>query len=478
MLGFNGGLIGKDQTTSRTISVPGVWTLQEQMEAVRNNLWPSDPIVTNGLVLNLDAGQQDSYPGSGTTWTDLSGNGNNGTLVNGVGYNSGNGGYLVFDGSNDYVNSTSISSQFTSDITVEAWVYLSSYPGDWVRIIGTGGNSGVFGGNRTFGLWYNGPFSGRILWQRYGAGDPSIFPVSPTLSIGTWHHIVATTSGSSHVLYLNASSIGTATAAGPWAASGENITIGFAGFHAYHNGRMSNLRLYNRALSAAEIQQNYNALKSRYPGGDPDYDKVSLLLRMNGSNGSTTFTDGSINNFTVTVFGNAQVTTTDPKFGTGSLTLDGSGDYLTLPANAAFQFGTGDFTVECWVYVNSGNSNKGLFTFGTTNSGLAVLIYLNQWYLTTAGGGGTPMGGATTDTWQHLAVTRSGSSLRMFINGIQLGSTLSNSTNLSDNALKIGYYYTPTLGGFAFTIDARIDDFRVTKGLARYTSDFTPPGPL
>ena len=214
----------------------------------------------SGLVLALDAANSKSYPGSGTTWTDLSGNGNNGTLVNGVGYSASNLGSLVFDGSNDYVNSTSISSQFTSDITVEAWVYLSSYPGDWVRIIGTGGN----GGNRTFGLWYNGPSSGKILWQRYGAGDPSIFPDSPTLSIGTWHHIVATTLGSSHVLYLNASSIGTATASGPWAASGENITIGFAGFHTYHNGRMSNLRLYNRALTAQEIQQNYIATKSRF----------------------------------------------------------------------------------------------------------------------------------------------------------------------------------------------------------------------
>ena len=216
--------------------------------------------VRDGLVLYLDAANARSYPKSGTTWFDRSGNGNNGTLENGTGYSGDNFGSLVFDGTNDYVNSTSISSQFTSDITVEAWIYLSSYPGDWVRIIGTGGNGG---NNRTFGLWYNGP-SGKILWQRYGAGDPSIFPDSPTLSIGTWHHIVATTSGSSHVLYLNASSIGTATAAGPWAASGENITIGFAGFHTYHNGRMSNLRLYNRALSAAEISQNFNALRSRF----------------------------------------------------------------------------------------------------------------------------------------------------------------------------------------------------------------------
>jgi hypothetical protein len=204
---------------------------------------------------------------------------------------------------------------------------------------------------------------------------------------------------------------------------------------------------------------------------DPNFSSVSLLLRMDGTNGSTTFTDSSSNAFAVTAFGNAQVTTTDPRFGTGALALDGSGDYLTVAADADFQFGTGNFTVECWVYVNSsGNSNNGLFTFGGTSSGLAVAVYQGQWYLTTAGGGGTAMGSFTTGIWQHLAVARSGSSLRMFINGTQTGSTLTNSTNLSDNALKVGYYYSSS-----FSINARIDEFRVTKGIARYTSNFTPP---
>jgi hypothetical protein len=218
-----------------------------------------------GAQLERGSSVTDYYPTTsttktrGTTWTDVSlGGGNNGTLVNGPTYDSSNGGSIVFDGVNDYVTSTSISSQFTSDITAEAWLYMSSYPSDWVRIIGTGGN----GSNRTFGLWYN--VGGRILWQRYGAVDPSIFPESPSLSIGTWYHIVATTSGSSHALYLNASSIGTATASGPWAASGENITIGFSGFHTYHNGRMSNVRLYNRALTATEIQKNFNAQRGRF----------------------------------------------------------------------------------------------------------------------------------------------------------------------------------------------------------------------
>ena len=192
-----------------------------------------------------------------TVWNDLTGRGNNGTLTNGPTFSGANGGSLIFDGTNDYIQSGSFSNLLTADITVETWIYLTAASSDWVRIIGTGGN----GGNRTFGLWYSS--SSTLLWQRYGATDPSIQPPN-VLATGTWHHVAATTSGSSHTVYLNASSVGTATAAGPWTASGENITIGFAGIHTYHNGRISNAKIYNRALTATEIQQNFTALRGRY----------------------------------------------------------------------------------------------------------------------------------------------------------------------------------------------------------------------
>ena len=195
---------------------------------------------------------------------------------------------------------------------------------------------------------------------------------------------------------------------------------------------------------------------------DEHWSNVSLLLHMDGSNGSTTFTDSSANNFTITASGNAQITTTDPKFGTGALTLDGTGDYLTLPANSAFQLGTGNFTVECWVYVNSGNTNNGLFTFGTT---FAAYIYSGDWYLA-----GVSMGAVTTGAWQHLAVTRSGSDLRMFIDGTQIGATRTYGTDITANVLDIGWYFST-----AYTINAKIDEFRLTKGVARYITNFTAP---
>ena len=214
-------------------------------------------IVSSGLILNLDAASSKSYPGSGTTWSDLSGNGNNGTLTNSPTFNSSNQGSFVFSGTNHVVG-TSISSQLTTDMTAEAWILISATVGDWVRVVGTGGN----GGNRTFGLWIA-PNATTLLWQRYGTVDPALQP-STGLTLGQWSYIAATTSGSSHIVYLNGISIGSATASGPWGSSGENITIAFAGFHSYLNGRISNVKLYNRGLSQAEISQNFNALRGRY----------------------------------------------------------------------------------------------------------------------------------------------------------------------------------------------------------------------
>jgi hypothetical protein len=203
---------------------------------------------------------------------------------------------------------------------------------------------------------------------------------------------------------------------------------------------------------------------------DPNFSSVSLLLHMDGSNGSTTFTDSSSNAHAITVFGNARLTTADKRYGTAALTLDGTvGTYVRTPADTDFALGTGDFAVECWCRPTVVSSNDGLFTFGDANSGLFLAAFSSGWYLGTAGAGGTYMGTATAGVWQHIAVTRSGTSLRLFINGTQLGSTLTNSTNLTGNQLKIGYYYDSTFGFVGL-----IDEFRVSK-VARYTANFTPP---
>jgi hypothetical protein len=361
---------------------------------------------------------------------------------------------------------------FPGDFTIEVWFWAETsqpaYPA--VFEIGSYTNGILFrpyhsGG----GLWINGNNYGDFL-------NETLIPKQQ------WNHAAFVRSGSSFVCYLNGQIDKTATISttvnstlapsrfgGATHTSGQHLN-GYIDEVRVTKGFARYLAPFTPPTEPFPIAPDPEPEPEPPSGSDPDFSSVSLLLHMDGTNGSTTFTDSSSNAVSVTAGGNAQVSTTDPKYGTGCLTLDGSGGYLAVAADADFQFGTGDFTVECWVNPNSGNSNNGLFTFGGTNSGLAVAVYVGQWVLTTTGAGGFSMGAVTTGTWQHLAVARRGSSLRMFIDGTQIGSTLSNSTDLSDNALKVGYYYSSS-----FSINARIDEFRVTKGVARYTANFTPP---
>jgi hypothetical protein len=191
----------------------------------------SPSIVTNGLVLCLDAANTKSYPGSGTTWTDLSGRGNNGTLVNGVGYNSGNLGSLVFDGVDDYV----ITSTITSYKSLNMWVYLNSKDA-YLLDARNGSPSGYFwfpGGDANFGPDWD---------QFYINGQPVSLSLS-NIPTNVWFNF-----------YIRNTGIRTGTI---------NLFSRFTN-NEHQSGKYSLFSAYNRALSAAEIQQNYNALRGRF----------------------------------------------------------------------------------------------------------------------------------------------------------------------------------------------------------------------
>jgi hypothetical protein len=149
--------------------------------------------------------------------------------------------------------------------------------------------------------------------------------------------------------------------------------------------------------------------------------------------------------------------------------FDGSGDYLSLPTTPDLDFGTGDFTVECWVYITAFTAlqyepifaNSYLFYIGTSGQ---LLLFNGSTDVAT----GTN-GSVTTNTWYHIAWTRSSGTVRMFVNGSQTGSNATVTASIgSGNPNLIGRYSTTDLNGF-------IDDFRVTKGVARYTAAFTAP---
>jgi hypothetical protein len=216
-------------------------------------------VVQSGLVLNLDAGVSTSYPGSGTTWTDLSGNGNTGTLTNGPTYDSTNGGYIVFDGTNDYVNIVDAAIlDLTASITSEAWVFAVKSTGIQNVISKSSSiqNNGYIY-PRTDNGWNNCSFYLNIgTWTTLSTAWPSR---------NAWHHTAATYDGNAMSIYINGNLVASKSQTGAISTNTNALSIGDQpGYSEYFGGNLSNLRLYNRALTAAEVKQNFNALRGRF----------------------------------------------------------------------------------------------------------------------------------------------------------------------------------------------------------------------
>jgi hypothetical protein len=219
----------------------------------------------NGLVLCLDAGNTKSYPGSGTTWTDLSGRGNTGTLVNGPTYSSANGGSIVFDGSNDYVlvNSSASIPYGSTARTVSIWFYTNTTT--WAN---DANNLFFYGSNvngNAFGIDFS-TYPSMEVFTWGGAGRDLTF--STTYSQVGWKNITVTYNGSTTILiYENGTFTQTLTLTSACNTTSSDVYIGAVNpsiLTAYYDGRIANTKIYNRALSAAEVSQNFNALRGRY----------------------------------------------------------------------------------------------------------------------------------------------------------------------------------------------------------------------
>ena len=212
-------------------------------------------IITDGLVLYLDAANTKSYPGSGTTWSDLSGNNNNGTLVNGPTFNSANGGSIVFDGVNDYLvcpsnNSVDVNS-FTWSATVQG---LYNGVGCLLYI----GNP-VGGGILPYKV-----FIGVVSSKLYINYDGILFSFGNLVN-NMIYYLTITYDQNITNMYVNGIFVGSSTARTGTLTSKTNLFLASTiGIYEFFNGRIFNTLLYNRAISGTEVLQNYNATKSRY----------------------------------------------------------------------------------------------------------------------------------------------------------------------------------------------------------------------
>lgn len=215
----------------------------------------SPQVVTNGLVLALDAGNLKSYPGSGTIWSNLVGT-NNGTLTNGPTFSTTNGGSIVFDGTNDIVTTTLTSG---TSFTWSVWFRTNVISNGFRNIISIRTNSYMLmlldTSTSNMGFWASDTMTnGRSL---------NMGPISTNI----WYHATFLREGNSitngYKAYLNGSFRGSANT-GTWSSSDPIILGGRTDFSQFLNGNISNVQIYNRALSATEVAQNFNALRGRY----------------------------------------------------------------------------------------------------------------------------------------------------------------------------------------------------------------------
>jgi hypothetical protein len=219
-------------------------------------------------------------------------------------------------------------------------------------------------------------------------------------------------------------------------------------------------------------------LAKTYVEGDLNYSNVSLLLHGNGTNGSTTIVDSSPSPKTVTAVGNAQISTAQSKFGGSSIAFDGTADSLTISGSDLLNFGAGDFTVECWIYLANTTQTKVIIKGSANNS---FFFRIGQSFTGNVNGLGVARNN-TADTdrcsftfnslqWYHIAVARTNSTIRFFVDGIQ-----QTTTNASDGSFSYANAPTVTMGSsHSEDFNGYIDDLRITKGIARYTANFTPP---
>jgi hypothetical protein len=228
-----------------------------------------NPIVTDGLILHLDAGNSASYPGSGTTWTNLIDSSKNATLTAGITYSSSNQGYLANDGVNDYITMSNTAFTLGSAFTIEIWyrfnstetnvftnggLFTQSALADWNS--GAGSNRGlVLGANEI--VYVNS--SGNQVWTSYTS--------TPTSS--AWHQYVFTFSSGTGIVYVDQTIIYNqsnfqASYNGTNGTYGFTVTDSFSGIRGELIGFIANVKIYNRTLGTSEILQNFNALRKRF----------------------------------------------------------------------------------------------------------------------------------------------------------------------------------------------------------------------
>lgn len=379
---------------------------------------------------------------------------------------------LTFDGNGDSLVGTLSTSLGTGDFTCEAWVYINSHK-DYNTIFDL--RSGGVGFNDQLGFVFGTNAAGNFYMYHNG----SFRITAGTISTSTWTHVALVRSSGNIKAYVDGNNVG-ATYSTSQDFSRTEFLVGASILNSsYLNGFIDDLRI---TRNVARYTSNFTPPNAELTlEGDANSANVSLLLRGNRTTMLETnaLLDDSSNNHTISKFGNADVSLTTYKYGNSSLAFDGNGDYLTASNNSAFAFGTGDFTMECWAYFTSfATEGNMLDTRSTSYAGPGITFSVNTsgyvYFYSSGASYGLTSTALTLNTWNHIAVVRSSGVIKIYINGVA-SSTTNWATNLTDNGLTVGSAFDHRAQTTSYKMHGFLDDARITKGIARYTSNFTPP---
>jgi hypothetical protein len=360
------------------------------------------------------------------------------------------GGSGYFDGTGDNLTAAANAAWQlgTGDFTLETWMYISTVA--------------------SFEI-YTVPTNGAFYWQyqnsgpqlAFGINSGSGFTSSWTPKTGTWYHVAVSRVSGTTTQYIDGVSIGS-TATSLNASANTTLQIGTGGggtFNGYFSG--------SRIVKGSAVYTGNFAVPTAPPTAVTN---TQLLLNFTNAG----IYDAAAKNVMETV-SSVQVSTTQSKFAPTSIWFQAGGT-LAMPNNPGLQFGTGDFTVEFFVYWNTVPTGSVGFVSGSGNGSTDIryngtILQLGKFNVSLDSSFAWV---ASTGQWYHVAMTRSGSSLRAFVDGTQIGTTATNSGTY--NCVGTSFYVgTVTFGSAADTPLAYVQQYRITKGFARYTANFTAP---
>ncbi len=468
---YKGSILSSTAASSSSTAAYGIWKQSEVAQLI-NSAWPpsNDPYWTSVSMLlhgdGIGGAQNNTFIDSSSnvftiTKVGTTGQGSLSPFVSTAPYSpSISGGSAYFNGTTDYLtipNNTALNLETSSIFTVEAWVYVT----------GSSSASNTIVSNRAIAAtgWEFRLSTARSPQFYYTGVAASNTNSTDVLALNTWYHLAFVRNGSTGQIYINGTLSVTNNSITNGTISTNTLNVGCEGTDVttLFVGYISNLRIVKgTAVYTTAFTPPTAPLTA--------ITNTTLLL---GFTNAGIFDNAMLNN--LSTVGTAQISSNIFKYGTGSMSFSGTGAWLTAPDKTSLQLGAGDFTIEGWMYINTAGTAYGIVSKGTGTTGWTVNITsgnkLQFSYTTTNLTGATSLAAVG---WYYFAVVRSGSgtgNLKIYLNGT---ADATSGGAVTDNFNQTSILYVGASRTGTAPLNGYIDELRITKGVARYTADFTP----